>query len=75
MIGKQKEHVDGCIPSVTVSRIHARITCTDSLYYIEDLNSTNGTWVDQIQINPYELRLLENGMHIVFASAEYVVKI
>lgn len=75
LIGKQKEHIDGCIPSVTVSRIHARITCTDSLYYIEDLNSTNGTWVDQIQINPYELRLLENGMHIVFASAEYVVKI
>lgn len=73
LIGKQKEQVDGCIPVSTVSRMHARITCTDSVYYIEDLNSTNGTWVDQVQLDPYELFSLENGMHIVFASVEYEV--
>lgn len=75
LIGKQKEHVDGCIPVPTISRMHARITCTDSAYYIEDLNSTNGTWADQVQIDPYELVLLENGMHIVFASVEYEVRL
>lgn len=71
LIGKQKEHVDGCIPVPTVSRIHARITCTDSAYYIEDLNSTNGTWVDQTQLDPYEPFLLEGRRKIRFASVEY----
>lgn len=75
LIGKQKEHVDGCIPLPTVSRMHARITCSDSVYYIEDLNSTNGTWADQTQLNPYELFPLKNGMHLVFASVEYEVRL
>lgn len=73
LIGKQREHVDGCIPAATVSRMHARVTRADSVYYIEDLNSTNGTWVDQMQLDPYELFSLENGMRIVFANAEYEV--
>lgn len=75
LIGKQREHADGCIPVPTVSRIHARITCINSVYYIEDLNSTNGTWVEQVQLNPYEPFPLESGMRIVFASAEYVVRL
>lgn len=73
LIGKMKESVDGCIPAPTVSRIHARIYFDDTVYYLEDLNSTNGTWVDQVQLNPYELFPLQNGMHITFASVEYEV--
>jgi hypothetical protein len=36
---------DGYIPGRAVSRQHARITQTDGIYFIEDLNSSNGTWV------------------------------
>ncbi len=75
VIGKRKESVDGCIPASTVSRLHARITFDGSRYYLEDLNSTNGTWVDQLQLNPYEPYALEHGMHLMFASAEYDVKL
>jgi hypothetical protein len=75
LIGKRKESVDGCIPASTISRIHARITKEDSGYYLEDLNSTNGTWANQIQLNPYELFPLENGMIVTFASAEYEVQL
>ena len=42
---------------------------------MEDLNSTNGTWVDEIQLNPYELFCLKDGMKIAFASAEYEVRL
>lgn len=73
LIGKMKESVDGCIPASTVSRIHARIYFDDTAYFLEDLNSTNGTWADQMQLNPYELFPLQNGMHITFASVEYEV--
>ena len=71
LIGKKRDNVDGCIPAETISRIHARITKEGSSYYLEDLNSTNGTWADRIQLDPYELFPLENGMRITFASVEY----
>ena len=36
----------------TVSRRHARITHDGSRWQIEDLDSTNGTWVNERQIEP-----------------------
>ena len=39
------------------------------------LNSTNGTWADRIQLDPYELFPLENGMRVTFASVEYEVEV
>ena len=35
-----------------VSRQHAVISCTDRGYTITDLDSTNGTWVNQTQMTP-----------------------
>lgn len=75
LIGKKRDSVDGCIPSSTVSRIHARITFDGAVYYVEDLNSTNGTWADQVQLDPYELCPLKNGMYLTFAGAEYEVEL
>lgn len=75
LIGKKRDSVDGCVSASTVSRIHARITCDGSSYYVEDLNSTNGTWADQVQLNPYELCPLRDGMYLTFASAEYEVQV
>jgi pSer/pThr/pTyr-binding forkhead associated (FHA) protein len=67
--------VDGCIPAETISRLHARIIKEGDLYFLEDLNSTNGTWAEQMQLDPYELFPVEDGMRVTFASAEYEVKI
>ena len=75
LIGKKKDSVDGCLPVSTISRIHARITFQGSCYFLEDLNSTNGTWVDHIQLNPYELFMLKDGMRVTFASVEYEVQL
>ena len=71
LIGKRKESVDGWVPAPTVSRIHARIIKEEGCYLLEDLNSTNGTWAGQHQLNPYELFPLDNGMRVAFAGAEY----
>ena len=67
--------MDGCVPAATISRIHARITWDGTVYYVEDLNSTNGTWADQVQLDPYELCPLRDGMYVTFASAEYEVQL
>lgn len=75
LIGKKKDSVDGCLPAPTISRIHARITFNGTCYFLEDLNSTNGTWVDQMQLNPYELFMLKDGMRVAFAGVEYEVQL
>jgi len=34
-----------------VSRVHARITCENDEYWVEDMGSVNGTWVNGREIN------------------------
>ncbi|HKB40297.1 MAG TPA: SpoIIE family protein phosphatase [Gemmataceae bacterium] len=59
------------LESLAVSREHAQLSCQDGAYFIEDLGSSNGTWVngkkiagrvalgekDSLQIGPYVLAL------------------
>ena len=60
------------LESLAVSRHHARIVCDRGAFYVEDVGSSNGTYVnghrivgrvplsedDSLQIGPYELNLL-----------------
>lgn len=41
------DKADGMIARQGVSRMHARITREQEKYYIEDLNSMNGTWLNE----------------------------
>lgn len=55
----------------TISRYHARIDMHDREYYIEDLNSTNGTYVNE-EILPYkEIRKLKSNDVIRFGDVKY----
>ena len=45
-IGKKRGVCDGIIESDAVSRIHARLLFEGGEYYMSDLNSTNGTFVN-----------------------------
>lgn len=58
-IGKRKDEVTVCIEDLSVSRLHARITRQNDIFYLEDLNSTNGTYKNGLQLRPYEKRQLE----------------
>jgi hypothetical protein len=42
---------DVVLPDPTVSRHHARLTFRRGQWYLEDLNSSNGTYVNNIRIN------------------------
>lgn len=64
IIGKRKEEADCILEDVSVSRIHARITEEKDGYYLEDLNSTNGTCKNGLRLQPYEKRKLEKGDEI-----------
>lgn len=58
-IGKRKDDVDVVIEDISVSRMHARITVEKKDVYLEDLNSTNGTFKNGLRLQPYEKRKLE----------------
>ena len=44
------------LPLHGVSRLHARIFCHNEEYHIEDLNSTNGTYVNGVEVVKCVLR-------------------
>lgn len=59
VLGKKREEADCVVEHGSVSRMHARITREKDEWYLEDLNSTNGTWKNGIRLQPYEKRRLE----------------
>lgn len=73
MIGKDGNHVDGVLHARTVSRIHARITGDEECLYLEDYNSTNGTYLNGRLIPMNTPVALHRGDHIIFATEEYVL--
>lgn len=51
-----------------VSRIHARIHLNEEGWFLEDLHSTNGTWLNDEQLEPETLYPLESGDHLRFGQ-------
>lgn len=75
IIGKERAKVDFCISKNVVSRRHAKLTEMDGSYYLTDLNSSNGTFIDGEQIPSGKMVYLKNGTKIRFADQEYIFKI
>jgi hypothetical protein len=73
-IGKQKDEVDVVLEDDSVSRIHARIFADNEIVYLEDLNSTNGTFKNGLRLQPYEKRRLEEGDEIRFGKLLFVYR-
>lgn len=61
LIGKKREEADIVLEDASVSRVHAKITKEREYYYLEDMNSTNGTFKNGLRLQPYEKRRLEEG--------------
>lgn len=73
-IGKKREEVDLVLEDASVSRIHARITSADGKFYLEDLNSTNGTFRNSLRMQPYEKKQLEEGDEIKCGKVVFIFR-
>lgn len=73
LIGKKRDVVDGYVNHPTISRIHARIERREQEYYLVDLNSTNGTYLNQRLLEMNETVPLKVGDSVRFADVEYIV--
>lgn len=69
--GKLKTQVNSSIESPAVSRFHAKIEYLGGEYYLVDLNSTNGTYLNGERLKSNERRHLEPGDKVRFADVGY----
>lgn len=74
ILGKKRDQVTVCISKDCISRIHAKLERKGEQYYITDLNSTNGTFVNGERLAPNEQRKIIPGDRINLATLRYAVK-
>lgn len=74
LIGKMETVVDGVISDHMVSRIHAKITKEGEMFYLTDLNSTNGTFLNGIRLESNEALELKIEDEVSFGEVEFCFK-
>ncbi len=68
VIGRQPALVDEVIHDPAVSMRHARVIRTGGRFFIEDLNSREGTWVDGERLVPFTPRELARDAVVQFGD-------
>lgn len=71
-IGKFRNNVDYCIEKDVISRYHAKVTQEGEDYFLTDLNSTNGTYLNGEMLLTYQKKEIKFGDEITFADLKYV---
>lgn len=74
-IGKDGLKSDYCIKgNPSISRTHALIKRMDNSFFIEDLRATNGTYHNNIKLQPSQSVKLANGDRIKLADEEFIFR-
>jgi pSer/pThr/pTyr-binding forkhead associated (FHA) protein len=69
VLGRSGEAADYFQEDRTVSRHHARVSFGDGVWSIEDLGSTNGTWINGTRIETGKQCALKKGDMIALSMA------
>lgn len=72
VFGKMKDCADVVLQDKSVSRMHARIFQKEDDLYLEDLNSTNGTYINGLALESNEIMKIKVGDEIGFGNLRYV---
>lgn len=70
-IGKMAGCVDCVLTDASISRLHARIERKEGRLFLTDMNSTNGTYKNGLQMGPSETLEIEPGDEIRFGKLNY----
>lgn len=74
LIGKSAERVDGVIAgNPAISRVHCKVIRENGAFYIADMGSSNGTFLDGIRLATSEKAKIEQGSRIRIANMEFMV--
>ncbi len=73
-IGKNPTMVDGAITyNPAISRVHCAITFNSGKYYITDLGSANGTYVNQNRLEKQQTVEIRSSDYIKLANSDFIV--
>ncbi|MDO5381940.1 MAG: DUF6382 domain-containing protein [Eubacteriales bacterium] len=75
IIGSMKEICDLCIKEPVISKMHACISVKNGEYCIEDMNSTNCTYLNESVVENHKQYTLNNGDVIRIADKSFSVEI
>ena len=74
IIGKGEKGIDGRLELPTISRIHSQLDYINDSYFIMDLNSTNGTFLNGERLPPNIRKNLSIGDRVQFAGETYIFR-
>ncbi|MBQ3545507.1 MAG: FHA domain-containing protein [Lachnospiraceae bacterium] len=74
IIGKLNARADYILDDKLISRLHLKIHREGEEFYIEDMNSKNGSFLNDIQLSPYEMKKMEIGDKITIAKYDYIFR-
>lgn len=74
LIGKDSTLADHVIADPTVSRMHAKFSLEGETVWMQDLNSTNGTYHNGMRLTPNEKVALESEDEVAFGQAQFVFR-
>jgi hypothetical protein len=72
IIGRLKDRVDYCVESSAVGKVHAAITSRGNEYFIKDINSKNGTFLNNTRLESNREYSIKNNDRITFANRDYL---
>lgn len=75
VIGRDSHYADIAYNRPGVSRAHAELVREDDRFYLTDLGSINGTFINDVPAAAYKKYPLQNGDRIRFADNEVVFRI
>ncbi len=74
LIGKNPNAVNGAIThNPAISRVHCKISFSAGHYYLTDMGSANGTYVNQQRLNKQQTVEIRNGDYIALANSNFII--
>lgn len=70
-IGRFQKDTNGLKGILSISRMHCKIEQAEGKYYVSDLHSTNGTYVNRIKLTEGNKKELKNGDELAIADIKY----
>lgn len=72
VLGKMEECADVVLKDPGVSRMHARIFEENGEIYLQDLNSRNGSFINNLELEANEIVKLKVGDEVAFGNLRYI---
>lgn len=74
LIGKNPDMVNGALThNPAISRVHCKVSFNGGRYYITDMGSANGTFVNQQRLEKQQTVELHNGDYLRLANSDFIV--